>query len=341
METGGKMRWFNFFVAAVLDVIALYLFWAGGNNGMMGLVGILFHIGAVVFSYLFFKPLAPSISGIHPMQFPAMIVGICGAMPLVGLVAITYFGILFKARPGLELEDKHIRVYTKGIHQIRIDNLKKHRVPDPIVKVLALPEEDRRRNAILTLEFVNKVKAVDILKRVVLDSDEYTRINAQSVLARWASQVETNIKAIETKLKNKTARVPELVNLMDLYYQFAEMKLNEGEVNMNQVRRAEQIGEGILKGDPGNHAARLLLLKCQLKTGNVAGAQENIRFLREAPGFQSLVLPAEMEVAYLNKNFKKLRAILAQISKDRILGAQYAKHIKFWIDKDIREVAHA
>jgi CRISPR/Cas system-associated protein endoribonuclease Cas2 len=341
METGGKMRWFNFYIAAALDIVALYLFWISDASSLPGLVGIALHAAAVVFSFLFFKPLAPSISGIHPMQFPAMIVGICGAMPLIGLLAITYFGILFKPRPGLELEDKHIRVYAKGVHQVHIENLKKHRIPDPIVKVLALPEEERRRNAILTLEFVNKAKAVNILKRVVLDSDEYTRINAQSVLHRWASQIESNIKSIENKLQNKKARIPELVNLMDLYYQFAEMKLNEAEVNMNQIRRAEEIGEQILKGDPGNHPARLLLLKCQLKTGNIAGAQENLRFLREAPGFQSLILPAEMEIAYITRNFKRLKATLSQISRDRILGAQYAKHIKYWIDKDVREVAHA
>lgn len=336
------MRWFNFFLAAVLDVIALAIFWldSGNNLGLM-LAGVAIHIVAVVFAFMFFRPLAPSISGIHPAQFPAMILGICGALPLIGLIAITYFGILFKPRAGLEMEDKHIRVYTKGLHQISISKGKQYKIPDPIVKVLSLPEEERRRNAILTLEFVNKSKAVNILKRVVLDSDEYTRINAQAVLHRWASQIESSIKQVETKLEKKTAKIPELVNLMDLYYQFAEMKLNEGEVNMNQVRRAEQIGDSILKGDPGNHAARLLLLKCQLKTGNVAGAQENIRFLREAPGFQTLVLPAEMEVAFMNKNFKRLKAILAQVSKDRILGAQYASQIKFWIDKDIRELAHA
>lgn len=336
------MRWFNFVMAAVLGIIALVLFWLdnGSNVGML-LGGIVLHVIAVVFAFLFFKPLAPSISGIHPAQFPAMIVGICGALPLVGLLAITYFGILFKPRAGLEMEDKHIRVYTKGTHQINVEGVKKHKVPDPIVKVLALPEEERRRNAILTLEFVNKTKAVDILKRVVLDGDEYTRINAQAVLHRWASQIESNIKEIETKLENKTAKIPELVNLMDLYYQFAEMKLNEGEVNMNQFRRAEQIGVSILKGDPGNHAARLMLLKCQLKLGNTEGAQKNIRFLREAPGFHSLVLPAEMEMAYLNHNFKRLKAILAQISKDRILGAQYSSQIKFWIDKDVKEFAHA
>ncbi len=341
METGGKMRWFNFFIAAVLDIVALYLFWVSDAYGISGLVGIVLHAAAVFLSFLFFKPLAPSISGIHPMQFPAMIVGLCGAMPLVGLLAITYFGILFKPRPGLELEDRHIRVYTKGIHQLHIENLKKHRIPDPIVKVLALPEEDRRRNAILTLEFVNKAKAVNILKRVVLDSDEYTRINAQSVLHRWASQIESNIKFIENRLQSKKAKIPELVDLMDLYYQFAEMKLNESEVNMNQIRRAEEIGEQILKGEPANHPARMLLLKCQLKTGNIAGAQENLRFLREAPGFQSLILPAEMEIAYITRNFKRLKATLSQISRDRILGAQYAKHIKYWIDKDVSEVAHA
>lgn len=335
------MRWFNFYLAAILDIFALYLFWVdSGTNVLFMLSGVAIHIVAVVFSYLFFKPLAPSISGAHPVQFPAMIVGICGALPLVGLLAITYFGILFKPRPGLEMEDKHIRVYAKGITQIHTESNKEHRIPDPIVKVLSLPEEERRRNAILTLEFVNKAKAVEILKRVVLDSDEYTRINAQAVLHRWASHIESNIKEIEDKLSDKTARVPELVNLMDLYYQFAEMKLNEGEVNMNQVRRAEQIGDSILKGDPGNHAARLLLLKCQLKTGNITGAQDNIRFLKEAPGFQSLVLPAEMEVAFQNRNFKRLKAILAQISKDRILGAQFTKQIKFWIDKDTRELAH-
>ncbi len=335
------MRWPNYFMASILDVFALVLFWIDdGSHISVTIAAITLHLIAVGFAFCFFRPLAPSISGAHPAQFIAMVIGICGALPLVGLFTISYFGILFKPHSGLEMEDKHIRVYSKGTHQIHIENIKKYKFPDPIVKVLALPEEERRRNAILTLEFVNKTKAVNILKRVVLDSDEYTRINAQAVLHRWASQIESDIKDIETKLERKTAKIPELVNLMDLYYQFAEMKLNEGEVNMNQVRRAEQIGVSILKRDPGNHAARLVLLKCQIKLNKTEEAQENLHFLREAPGFQSLVLPAEMELAYLNRNFKRLKTILIKMSNDRILGAQYAKQIKFWTEKDVREFAH-
>lgn len=335
------MRWSNFYLATLLDIVSITILWNPESTLITGLIALGIHILAVVSTYYFFKPLAPSISGIYPIQFPAMIIGLCGALPLVGLLAITYFGILFKPRPGLELEDKHLRVYTKGIYQIRLENLKKHKVPDPIIKVLALPDEERRRNAVLTLEFVQRAKAVSILKRVVLDSDEYTRINAQSVLHKWAGQIESNIKNLENKLQNQTAKVPELVNLMDLYYQFAEMKLNESEVNMNHIRRAAQIGEGILKGEPANYSARHLLLKCYLKLANVSGALDNIKFLKESPGFSTLVLPAEMEVAYLTRNYRKLKSILTQISKDSILGAQYSKYTKFWLNKDLREVHHA
>ncbi len=203
-----------------------------------------------------------------------------------------------------------------------------------IVDILQSPRTQLRRNAVLALRDLDPAMAIPLLRKGLQDSDEQVRIYAQNILSTMLEGFESGIKALEQRLASSPDGVPHAVRLAEQYFELVYLDIaGDEETAAHYLSRAQALLTRAATLAPDNREIAFLGLKYALRARDVPAAQRWFEALRTVGFDLQTVLPWQMELVFLQRDWRRLDELFVFFRRARILNPRIAELMTFWTGK--------
>jgi polysaccharide biosynthesis protein PelE len=200
-----------------------------------------------------------------------------------------------------------------------------------VLEILSSKDENLRRTAIIGLRSADPKKSLPLLRKAIQDSDEQVRLLAQTQFNRILAKLETAVKRMEAGLPESTHRASDLVVLAEHYHELVYLAVSSQETESIYLERATQLLTEALDLSPDLTAARFLLLRCQVKTPDIASAKASLQTLL-ASGFpENSLLPWMAEICFVERDWNTFLKTLRQMDASPSCDSRLADRLSFWL----------
>ncbi|MFA6546613.1 MAG: tetratricopeptide repeat protein [Limisphaerales bacterium] len=262
--------------------------------------------------------------------FAALVVGFALPLPVVGPLILVGYRLLLLMQPARNIESKYVLGTTQYLTLPRHE-LDVHEEPRSVAEILNGRDSVARRGAILALRAVEPRKALPLLQKAIQDSDEQVRLLAQTQFNQILAGLEGRVKSLEADLATPPRHLNKLLLLAEQYHELVYLGLATDETQTIYLGRAVELLEEAARTAPDNTAARFLLVKCALKSGQLDKARAGLQFLRKK-GWQAEVLgPWEAEIAFLERDWELLAKTLQKLEADGATPGALHGPMEFWL----------
>ncbi len=289
------------------------------------------------FHFLALLAAVPALRLVFPKEyrrlkwtFAALVVGFALPLPIVGPLFLLGYRLLLLLDPARNVESKYVLGTTQYLTLARHE-LDEQEEPRSVTEILNGKDNVARRSAILALRVVEPKKALPLLQKAIQDSDEQVRLLAQTQFNQIIAGLEARVKSLEAELATPPRHLNKLLLLAEQYHELVYLGLATDETQTIYLGRAIELLEEAARTAPDHTAARFLLVKCALKSGQLDQARAGIQFLRKK-GWQAEVLgPWEAEIAFLERDWATLAATLKKLDADGATAGVLRGPVEFWL----------
>ena len=262
--------------------------------------------------------------------FAALVVGFALPLPIVGPLFLIGYRLLLLLKPARNVESKYVLGTSQYLTLARHE-LDEAEEPRSVADILNGKDNIARRAAILALRSVEPKKALPLLQKAIQDSDEQVRLLAQTQFNYIIASLEGRVKSLEAELATPPRHLNKLLLLAEQYHELVYLGLATDETQTIYLGRATELLEEAARIAPDHTAARFLLVKCALKSGQLDKARASIQFLRKK-GWQSEVLgPWEAEIAFLERDWETLATTLMKLEAGGDASGALHGPMEFWL----------
>jgi tetratricopeptide (TPR) repeat protein len=263
---------------------------------------------------------------------PTLVAGFCLPAPIAGQLLCLLFGRMLATEPLRLREDAFQLGELEALTEHRLET--ERRTPQSVLDILRGRDANLRRRAVLALRAVDPKRALPVLQKAIQDSDEQVRLQAQTQLNRILSRLELRVKRCEASLAKSTPEPAQLLELAELYHELVFLGLSSEETEQIYLGRAIELLEQALNAQPDFTSARLLLLKCFVKSDNAARAEACLEQLLEAGLRRESLAPWRAEIQFQQRNWGQIRATLETIRGRGAPDARMQGILEFWLEPD-------
>jgi len=295
-----------------------------------------YHLGAMLFGLPLVWRYFPDDYRQHVVTSGALVLGFCLTLPVLGPVFLFGFRFIIR-RDEADLEETEYVVGTRQYLTLPQDEELSHESPRSVAQILNSNDRDARRAAILALRVVEPKKALPLLQKAIQDSDEQVRLLAQTLFSQIIANLESEVKTLEAEIAKEPHWNKQLL-LAEQYHELVYLGLASDETEVIYLNRAIELLEEAQTVVPDNTTIRFLLLKCMLRVGQYEKAKRRIQHLESLGWRTEITAPWLAEIYFMERDYKSLLNVLAQMSRSDATASVLRGPIDFWMNP---KTAHA
>ncbi|MBI5801680.1 MAG: tetratricopeptide repeat protein [Verrucomicrobia bacterium] len=289
------------------------------------------------FHFLALLAAVPALRLLFPEQyrrlgwtFAALVIGFALPLPVIGPAFLLGYRLLLLMKPARNVESKYVLGTTQYLTLPRHE-LDVHEEPRSVAEILNGKDDVVRRAAILALRIVEPKKALPLLQKAIQDSDEQVRLLAQTQFNQIIAGLEGRVKTLEADLATPPRHLNKLLLLAEQYHEMVYLGLATDETQAIYLGRAIELLDEAASTAPDNTAVRFLLVKCSLKAGRLDQARAGIQFLRKKGWQPEVLVPWEVEIAFLERDWELLSTTLKKLDVSGATPAVLRGPMEFWL----------
>ncbi|MGM0952811.1 MAG: polysaccharide biosynthesis protein [Pseudomonadota bacterium] len=172
----------------------------------------------------------------------------------------------------------------------------------------------KRVRALLATRQMPGKEGIEILREALKDSADDVRLLAYSLLEQREKHLVTEAGNIQEELKNRPDEAQEIVlyrRLAQLWWETAYLGLAQGSLRRYYLQNSRDLLIRLV-GKVDQHVDWQLLGRVELALGNIRTAGEAFEIAMENGARKEQVYPYLAEVAFLERDFEKVRYCLAR-----------------------------
>ena len=316
--------------ALLLDLRVLVRLVAGQPDapGLTLLLGL--HGLALLGFFPCFLWLMPLNYRVHKGLACLLAFGVGGALPLAGPLLLAGL-VLIVRRPACVPHPE--RDYHVGDGHPR--NRPEYGAPGgttarTILEVLNRADGEARRRAILVLRHLDPKLALPLLRKGLLDSDDRVRLFSQGLYLKVVHGLDEPVRQLTARLSRQPESLKLQLRLAELLHESVYLEVAPEEGLKATLHKAMALLEQVIAADARNPRAHWLLLKCALKDRDRGKARRSLDALRALGEPAGLTRPWEFELAFLDRDWARFRALLSAAPPRQLNGPGWREWRAFW-----------
>ena len=191
-----------------------------------------------------------------------------------------------------------------------------------------------RRKAILALRAVDQRQALPVLQKAIQDGDDQVRLLAQTQYNKILAGIELSVKGLEAEIQKGSPTVVRLLQLAEQYHELVFLGLSSEETQVIYLGRAIELLALAVQQQPDHTGARLLLLKCLVRSRKLEAAEVELGELKKRGVRQEILMPWDADVRFQRRDWSSLMDCLKTMKANRARDARLGTHIDFWLGGD-------
>lgn len=289
------------------------------------------HLVAIALAWVAFFLTMPLSYRKQLLTSTALIIGFLLPLPIIGLLAILGFRLLFLIRPSQDASKSYMLGSRQYLTLQRFDDPTSGRTQRSILDILGGRDNELRRTAIMALRAVEAKKSLPVLVKAIADSDEQVRLLAQMQFNKIIANLELTIKKMEAEISTSAPPAGKLVELAEQYHELVYLGLSSDETEQLYLNRAIELLDRAIQVEPDNKSTKFFLLKCLVKRGETARAEQLIEELI-AQGFQADFLRIwEADIDFQRRDWPALEKALQMMRASKNTDPRLGGLIEFWL----------
>lgn len=200
-----------------------------------------------------------------------------------------------------------------------------------VLEVLNGRDNQVRRKAILALRSVDPRRAIPVLQKAIQDGDDQVRLLAQTQYNRILASIEVTVKTLEAEVQSGRAPLGHWIQLAEQYHELVFLGLSGDEAKFVYLGRAIELLEHVLRTEERHPQARLLLLKCLVRSGRLDEAARALEGLRRMGMRAEILLPWESDIYFQRRNWREFRRCLVAIRDLDGHDSRLRGPVDFWL----------
>ena len=201
-----------------------------------------------------------------------------------------------------------------------------------IVKILQGHNVGLRRSSVLALRDLPPHLAIPLLRKALLDSDEQVRIYAQNLLAEILGGFDLGVKKLEHELAEHPGDVQRMLRLAEYYYELVYLNIaSDDEAVAHYLGKALAVVGDAYSKAPKNRILITHALRYSLRLRDVGAAQIWLARLQSMESTRAAVLPYEIELAYLTRDWQRLRDLFDEFRNSHGANPRIDRLADFWL----------
>ncbi len=191
-------------------------------------------------------------------------------------------------------------------------------------------QSEPRVHAVMAAAQLPDRAAVPVLRMALKDLADDVRLYAYAVLDRKESIINARIQRLRSAIDRGDDDARVRARLAEQYWELAYLGLAQGEVARHVRNEAERCARASLaaRESPG---MRLLLARIALQVGDFETADNHLERAMAAGVDGAEVAPFRAEVAYLRRDFRRVRSELAQLAPLRRADSGMTDILEYWL----------
>lgn len=263
----------------------------------------------------------------HSWWLPA---GCALIFPVVGPLATVALSWQLR-QPAVERIDRRYTVWNEQSGEILREAPPGGGTGQSIVEILQSPRTQLRRNAVLALRELEPQMAIPLLRKGLQDSDEQVRIYAQNILSSMLERFESGIKELEQRLGAEPGAAAHAVRLAEQYFELVYLDVaGDDETAAHYLQRALALLTQAYQTSPDDRETAFLGLRYALRARDGGQARRWFDRLGRTSPDRRQVLPWEMELAFLEGDWPRLRELFADFHRLGLVNPRIEDIIRFW-----------
>jgi len=251
------------------------------------------------------------------------------AFPLAGPLASLAFAAILHRTP-VDRSAKGYVIWNDESHQLGAHA--PGGAGQSIVEILQSPRTQLRRNAVLALRDLDPQLAIPLLRKGLQDSDEQVRIYAQNILSTMLERFEAGIKALEERLRADPTQTATARRLAEQYFELVYLDVaGDEETSAHYLTKALALLERVAAQPAADPAGAFLGFRYALRARDAAAARRWLARLPDEEVEAQHVLPWLMELAFLEGDWPRLRAMFQGFRRARLINRRIEDLADFWL----------
>lgn len=253
------------------------------------------------------------------------------AFPIVGPLASLAFAAILR-RAAIDRTAQRYIVWSEESHALEPATHRPGGSGQSIVDILQSPRTQLRRNAILALRDLDPQLAIPLLRKGLQDSDEQVRIYAQNILSSILERFDSVIKHLEEHLQAAPADHATARRLAEQYFELVYLDVaGDDETAAHYLDRARALLERVAAANPDDFGIPFLGLRYALRARDAETARRWVSRLRPEDMEAQHVIPWLMELAFLEGDWRRLRALFAGFRRTGMINRRIEELCAFWL----------
>nr|BBJ02611.1 pellicle/biofilm biosynthesis protein PelE [Marinobacter nauticus] len=177
---------------------------------------------------------------------------------------------------------------------------------------------DKRLKALLATRQMAERDAVELLREALKDPADDVRLLAYSMLEQKEKALASQARRLQLALEDANSDNPSRLKrrLAQVWWEMAYLGLAQGSLRSYYLESARRLLQD-LTSTLAMHNDWRLLGRCELALGNVVAARDAFEKALEQGAPQELILPYQAEVAYIERDYRRVRFCLANLTRYR------------------------
>jgi tetratricopeptide (TPR) repeat protein len=252
------------------------------------------------------------------------------AFPVAGPLAALACAAILRNEP-VDRSGRHYVVWKDEAHDAT-DGPPLGAAGQSIIEILQSPRTQLRRNAVLALRDLDPQMAIPLLRKGLQDSDEQVRIYAQNILSSMLERFEASVKQLEERLASDPNEYVTAKRLAEQYFELVYLDVaGDDETSAHYLGKALALLERIAASPDADHSIAFLGFRYALRARDVAAAHRWLQRLEGPSAEAQHVLPWRMELAFLEGDWDRLRALFSAFEKARYINPRIEELGRFWL----------
>lgn len=179
-------------------------------------------------------------------------------------------------------------------------------------------DPDKRLQALLATRQMSGREGVAILREALKDSTDDVRLLAYSMLEQREKSLVAEAGRLQSALQNSGSPNAQLLKrrLAQIWWEMAYLGLAQGGLRHYYLNSARNLLKSLVT-DYSRHNDWRLLARVELALGHVKAADHAFQAALDQGGAADLILPYQAEVAYLQRDYQRVRYCLARCAHGR------------------------
>lgn len=318
-------------VALLLDLYVLVRL-GGARSGAPGWIAL--HGLALLGFFPGFLWLLPTNYRVHKGLAWLLVFGVGGALPLAGPLFLAGLALLARKpeRVAYPERDYHVGDGQPGSRPAY--GAPGGATARTILGVLNQPDEEARRRAILALRHLEPKLALPLLRKGLLDGDDRVRLFSQGLYLKVVRGLDTPVRQLTAWLSRHPKDLEAKLRLAEFLHESVYLEVAPEESPQGALDQATALLEQVIAVDARNPRAHWLLLKCAVRNHDRVKARRSLDVLRGVGEPDSLTRPWEIELAFLDRDWERFKALLSTLPPRQANDPGWRARRVFWMGEN-------